>query len=73
MSKVNKSRTKYYSNTTKCPRCIYRSASTDLIGCNYFFIKNEIRNCDPGDNCTKFIKGSRICLNDKSDFNDYER
>lgn len=72
MSKINKSRTKYYCKTTKCPKCIYRSASSDLIGCNYFFIKNEMRNCDPGDNCTKFIKGPRINLIDKGEFNDHE-
>ena len=43
----------------RCKTCQYRSASTDLYGCDFMLITGKRRGC-PVDDCNRYIKGEKI-------------
>ena len=47
---------------SKCNKCIYRASSTVPWTCDYILHENHSRGCEPGDNCSKYIKGKRLTL-----------
>lgn len=47
---------------SKCNTCIYRASSSFPWKCDYILHKNHSRGCEPGDNCSKYIKGERLVL-----------
>lgn len=47
----------------KCDTCVYRAHRGSFWKCNYSEVMNHSRGCDPGNECTKYIKGERINRN----------
>lgn len=44
----------------RCPRdCVYRAGASDYVGCNYIFVEDKMRGCDPGPGCKRYKARSR--------------
>lgn len=51
----------------KCYTCIYRASANNPWLCEYISIIGHSRGCEPGNLCTKYIKGDRILSNNSKD------
>lgn len=57
-----KKKKKVEKEVTKCSTCIYRAERTAVNNCDYILIAKHSRGCPPGNECTKYIEGTRIGL-----------
>lgn len=49
----------YNEKSKKCTSCVYRASSNVAWNCDYLYLTGHSRQCEPGDECTKYIKSSR--------------